>query len=101
MQKVFKAQVISKMTYGAAVWSHRINYSLRAQLRSAYYKILRVLLRDFDMKLNRSTMARMMGQEDIDRILFKQTSTILFKLITLINPTDLATTVLSKSYRIE
>jgi len=50
------------------------------------------------MMYSRSTMARMMGQEDIDRILFKRTSTMLFKLITLITPTDLATTVLSKSY---
>jgi len=99
IQKVFKAQVVSKMTNGASVWSHRLSYTLRARLRSAYYKIPRVLLRDFDMKYNRSTVAKLMCQEEIDQILFKGTSTMLFKLITQMTPAcDLATTVLSTCF---
>jgi len=68
-------------------------FGILAQLRSADFKILRGLLRDFDKKCNFSTMARLMGQENINQIPLKRTSTILFKLVTQITPT-----VFSKSF---
>jgi len=65
---------MSRLTYAAPIWSHRINFKSKAKLRSIYYKIIRTMIRDFDFKLNRSTELRIIGMEDIDKILFNRTS---------------------------
>lgn len=98
MKEVIRAQVVSKISYASPVWSHRISYVLRARLRSSFFKILRNVVRDYDFKLNRNRLLKTAGQESIDVILFKRTSQFLFKLTTIITPTELATTTLSKCY---
>lgn len=98
MKSVIRAQVISRISYGAAVWSHRLSYIMKTRLKSAYYKILRVVLRDFDFKHNCAALLLMTGQEDIISILFKRTSVALFRMVSTILPTELSTTILSKSY---
>jgi len=55
-------------------------------------------MRDFNFKLNRSKLLQATGQEGIDITWFKRTSVLLFKLITSITPTELACTLLGKSY---
>jgi len=98
MKEVIRAQVVSKLTYAAPVWSHRLTYHQRTRLKSAYFKILRNVLRDFEFRLNRNELLRLTGQESLDVIFAKRTSMFLFKIITSISPTNLATTILSKCY---
>jgi len=98
MKSVIRAQVISRISYGAVVWSQRIGYALKVRLKSTYYRMLRVIIRDFQFKHNRGTLLLMTGHEDILKILFKRTSIALFKMVNTILPTELATTIISKSY---
>lgn len=98
MQSIIRSQVISRISYRAAIWSHRLNYQLRARIRSAYFKILRIMTRDFEFKLNRGALLLKTNQEDIDTIFFKRTSVALFRMINSIQPSELSTTILSKSY---
>jgi len=98
MNDVIRAQVVSKLSYASPAWSHRIGYNLRARLRSAFFKILRNVVRDFDFKYNRRILLQLTGQESIDNTWYKRSSVLLFKLVTTITPTELACTVLSKSY---
>jgi len=96
--KILKAQIVSIMTYGAPAWYHRIDYTSRLKLRSTYYHIIRVMLRDFNRKMNRSGLLKASGMENIDNIMSKRTSCFAFKLIHDLNPTNLTSIILSKSY---
>lgn len=98
LKDVVRAQVVSKISYISLAWSHRISFSLRVKLRSAYYKILRNVVRDLDFKLNRKSLLISTGQESIEVIFEKRTSQFLFKLITFISPSNLETTWLSECY---
>lgn len=96
--KILKAQIVSVITYGAPVWYHRINYAERLKLRSVYYHIIRVMVRDFQLRLNRSGLLRASGMEDLDIIMQKRTSCFVFKILHFMNPTNLISTFISKSY---
>jgi len=78
MKSIIQAQVVSRLSYGAVVWSQRLSCALKVSLKSTYYRILRVITRDFDIKYNRGTSLLMTGQEDINAVLFKRTSVEFF-----------------------
>jgi len=96
--KVIRAQIISRLTYWSPVWSSAINYKLKSKIRSVYYLIIRTALRDFNLKMNRGEMLQSIKLENIDDILFKQTSVFIFNIINNLSPTLLTSVVLSKSY---
>jgi len=96
--EVFRAQIIPIITYAAPAWSSHIGYQLRSKLRSTYYFILRLILRDFGRNLNRSGMLRKSGLDSIDTLLFKRTSVFLFNLIYNLLPTQNCLRLLTKSY---
>lgn len=96
--KVFKSHLISRLTYASPVWSQLLNYSMRAKLRSFYFYVIRILTRDFEFKMNRSKLLRRCSLESIDDILFKRTSTFIFKLTYHLEPTVLVGNLLSKAY---
>jgi len=98
MLSVLCSQVVSRISYGAAVWSHRLSFLLKTRIRSAYFKILRIMERDFEFKLNQRALLLKTSQEDIDMIFFKRTSVALFRIINSIQPSEVASTLLSKSY---
>lgn len=96
--KVVRSQVISRISYGSPVWSSSLNYALRARIKSVYFLVIRVIIRDFNLRFSRSTMLRISGLENIEDIFFKRTSVFLYKIIYYLEPTTLAGTILSKSY---
>jgi len=96
--KVFNAHLVSILTYGSPVWSHALSYNLRSKVKSIYFLALRTILRDFDLKLNRSQLLRQSGCDGIDTILFLRTSMFIFKTLKLLTPTNLAGEFLCKSY---
>jgi len=96
--EVFKSHVISVLTYASPIWTSAIGYRLRARLRSIFFLILRIILRDFNLNLNRARMLSMTGLESLDIIFFKRTSFFIFKSIHYLAPTQLAGIFLSKSY---
>jgi len=98
IENVFKAQIIPTFTYGAPSWSNHLSYQLRARLRSAYFFLLRAIIRDYNRRLNRSGMLGVMGLESIDTILFKRTSVFLFSLVYNLQPTNICFKLLSKCY---
>jgi len=67
-------------------------------VKSIYFKILRVLARDFNFTLNRQRLLKRTGLEDIRIIYTKRSSMFLFKIIQSLEPTNLACFLLSKSY---
>jgi len=98
LNRILKAQVVSVLSYGAPAWFHRLNYHLRLKIRSAYYHIIRVLIRDFRFKLNRKGLLKTSGMEDLDTILEKRTSCFIFKILNCLEPTNLTAIFISKSY---
>jgi len=95
---IVKSHIISRLTYACPAWSHSLGFNLRAKLRSVYYRVIRVVLRDFDFKLNRTGLLRVSGLESIDQILFMRSTVFLFNLIQSLQPTELALRILSKIY---
>jgi len=98
MRPVIYAQVVSRMAYGAPVWFHYLNFRQRAQLRSAYFRVLRLVSRDFGLKLNRRGLLETCEIDHIDDILFKRSSLFLFNIIFNLAPTDLAGRLLQRGY---
>jgi len=75
-------------------WTSAIGY----RLKSIFFMILRIILRDFNLDLNRARMLSLTGLESLDTIFFKRTSFFIFKSIHYLAPTQLAGIFLSKSY---
>lgn len=98
MIPIIKAHVIGRLSYGAPIWQHSINFRQRGKLRSAYYRVIRQVVRDFNFKLSRSDLLRVSGLESLDNILTKRASVFLFNIIYHLEPTDLAAKLLSKAY---
>jgi len=65
MRRILWSHFISKLTYGCPVWYSAISYDLRAKIRSIYYKQIRIILKDFKFKLNRSALANRLGVTNI------------------------------------
>jgi len=99
--KIFQSHIVSILTYGSPVWSHRINYKTRERLKSFYYHTLRVLARDFNFTLNRVGLLKATLMEDINIILTKRVSMFLVKILKNLTPTTLAGILISKSYENE
>jgi len=99
--KIFQSHIVSILTYGSPVWSHRINYKTREKLKSFYYHTLRVLVRDFNFTLNRVGLLKATLMEDINIILTKRVSMFLVKILKNLTPTTLAGIMISKSYENE
>jgi len=96
--KVVRSQVISRLSYGSPVWSSSLSYILRARIRSVYFLVIRMIIRDFNLRLSRKRMLRITGLENIDDIFFRRTSVFLYNIIYSLEPTNLAGIILSKSY---
>jgi len=98
ISKVLKAQIVSLITYGSPVWYHRVDYRTKAKIKSTYYHILRVMVRDFRFRLNKFELLELVGMEDIWDVLSKRSSCFLFKIIQNLSPTNITGVLLSKSY---
>jgi len=98
ISKILKAQIVSSLTYASPAWSYRISYRSKIRLRSIYFHIIRVMLRDFKFELNRRSMLRLSSMEDLDIILEKRLSCFAFKVLTILEPNNLAGIFISKSY---
>jgi len=98
MVPIINAHVISRIAYGAPVWQHNISFRQRAKLRSSYFRIIRLLLRDFNVRLSRSELLKRSGLLGLDTILYRRASVFIFNIIHQLEPTELATKLLSKGY---
>jgi len=98
MKTLIYSHVVSRMLYGSPVWSGNLTFRQRSKLRSAYFRVLRIISRDFNFKLNRSGLLKMCKVEHIDNILFKRSSCFLFNVIFNLSPTDLAVRLMQRSY---
>jgi len=98
---IIQAHVTSHLTYCSPVWYHGLNFKQREKIKSIYYKILRVLVRDFSFRLNRTGLLKKTNLEDIGVIYTKRSSVFLFKIIQTLEPTNLACFLLSKCYENE
>jgi len=96
--RVFRAHLVSILTYGSPFWSHALSYNLRAKNRSVYYLALRIILRDFDLNLNRNQLLKKTHSENLDTIFFLRTSIFIFKVIKTLSPTTLAGEFICRSY---
>lgn len=70
-------------------------------MRSFYYQMIRILVRDFSYNLNRIGLLKKAKMEDINVILTKRTSMFLFNILHHLSPTGLAGILISKSYENE
>jgi len=63
------------------IWANAINYHQRAQLRSVYYKQIRLILRDFRFNLGRKELSIKLGVQSFDHILFRRMSVFVFGIL--------------------
>jgi len=70
MRRVFHSHFISKITFGSPVWHNAISFHLRAKLRSIFYKQIRIIVRDFEFKLNRGGLLQRLGVPNLDLVFF-------------------------------
>jgi len=63
-----------------------------------YFKQIRIILRDFNWKLNRERLSITLGVGNPDQLFFSLTSGFLFNILTSCFPTDLFESLLSRSY---
>jgi len=98
LKLALNAHLISRLTYAAPVWSHSINCKLRIKLRSSFYHVLRILVRDFERRLNRKDLVTLFEMEDIVQVLSKRTSVFVFKLIRNLSPFKLGQRLMMRSY---
>jgi len=98
MRKIFISHFMSKLCYGAPVWANSISYNQRSQLRSVYYKQIRLILRDFRFNLRRKDLATKLGVLSFDHILFRRMSVFVFGILQSLFPSELAGTLLSGAY---
>jgi len=95
---VFRSHIISKLTYCSQAWSCNLSYILKSKLKSFYYHLIRVLLRDFDFKLNRTRLLERAKLENLENILFKRNSVFVFKILKDLTPSRLACEFLIRTY---
>jgi len=98
---IFRSHVISKLVYCSPAWSVNLSYHQSQRLRSIFYHSIRLLLRDFDFKLNRKKLLEKSHMQSIDHILLMRNSVFLFNIIKSLNPSRLACNLLSRAYQNE
>jgi len=98
---IFRSHLISKLTYCSPAWTANLSYHQMNKLRSFYYHSIRVLLRDFDLRLNRKKLLEASGMQSLDTIFFMRTSVFLFNIVRSLNPSRLACSLLSRAYHNE
>jgi len=98
MKTIIYSHVVSRMTYGSAAWCNSLNFRQKSMLRSAYFRVLRIVARDFRFELNRGALLRTCGVEHIDKIYYKRSSCFLFNIIYNLSPTDLVARLMERSY---
>jgi len=96
--RVFRSHIISKLTYCSPAWSCNLSYILKSKLRSIYYHLIRVILRDFNFNLNRNQLLAKANLESLETILFKRSSVFIFNILKELNPTRLACEFLIRTY---
>jgi len=95
---VFRSHVISRLTYGSPVWAHSITYNHRQRIRSLFFHIIRIIIRDFKFKMSRTQLLKAANLEGIDDILFKRASSFIYSMLVYLEPTNLVGELISKSY---
>jgi len=95
---VFRLHIISNLTYCSPAWSCNLSYILKNRLRSFYYHLIRVILRDFNFNLNRTQLLVKANLECLENILFKRSSVFIFKVLKELTPTRLACEFLIRTY---
>jgi len=81
---VLNAHVISRLTYASPVWSTN-------------YMLMRLIVRDFQFKLNRSKMLKITEMKSLDSTFFRRVSVFIDKIIYLLELTTLAGRMIARS----
>jgi len=95
--KIFRSHIISRLTYGSPIWAHSLSFQQRSRIRSLYFHIIRIILRDFKFKLNRTSLLKEAKLESIDDIMFKRASTFIYSRVYYLEPTEIVGEILSKT----
>jgi len=98
MRQMFLSHFVGRLTYGGPVWYLGTNFKQKQSIKSVYFKQIRIILRDFNRKLNRERLAGTLGVGNPDQLFFSLTSGFLFNILTSCFPTDLFESLLSRSY---
>jgi len=96
---IFRSHIISRLVYCSPAWSVNLSYPLLSKLRSIFYHVIRVLLRDFSFDLNRKKLLQKANTQSLDIIFLKRNSVFLFNIIKSTNPSSLACNLFSRSYQ--
>jgi len=98
IKRVFCSHFVSRLLYGCPVWGLSITYNQRAAIRSAYYCQIRVIVRDFDLKMNRNSLIKVFGVQSLDTLIFNRVSVFIFSILINQEPNDIFLPLLANSY---
>jgi hypothetical protein len=92
------AHFISKITYASQVWSGSIPLKLRKRLDSCYFKVLRLLCRDFKGSKSRPVILNQTGMVSLRAIFFRRDASLLYYLCTTLKPDSIVVRLISQCY---
>ncbi len=89
-KSIICAHYVSKLTYASQVWSGVLNSRLRSRLESSYFKILRLLCRDYKARVSRPILLEKSGMFSLRSIFICRDVKLLHTLCYNLSPEPLA-----------
>jgi hypothetical protein len=95
---LINAHFLSKLTYASQVWSGVLSCKLRNRLESCYFKILRLLCRDYKGRESRSTLLAKSGMASLRSIFISRNARLLHTFCYNLLPEPIAECLLSQCH---
>jgi hypothetical protein len=97
-KSIICALYVSKLTYASQVWSGVLSSRLRNRLDSSYYKVLRLLCRDYKARISRTTLLDKSGMFSLRSMFVCRDAKLLHTLCYNLRPEPLAERLLSQCH---
>ena len=97
-RSLISAHYISKLTYASQVWSGSLTNRLKNRLDSSFFKILRLLCRDFEARKSRLLLLEKSSMQSLRTIFFCRDAKLLHTLCHDLRPEPLAERLLSQCH---
>ena len=95
---LINAHFLSKLTYASQVWSGVLSCKLRNRLESCYFKMLRLLCRDYKGRESRSTLLAKSGMVSLRSIFISRDARLLHTFCYNLRPEPIAERLLSQCH---
>ena len=92
------AHFLSKLTYACQIWSSSLSSSLKKRLESCFFKVIRLLCRDFKGKIGRQELIEKSGIPSIRSVFIVRDMKLLHKFCTNLIPDPIVERLMSQCH---